>query len=305
MAREPLVSIIIPTYNYAHLLRRCLVSVLSQLDDNCELLVVDDGSADNTGAILQEIEQSYPGSFRIIRQENSGAGAARNNGSRNCSGEFLLFLDADDELTQGTLSIVCATLRRHPEADVILGGHLACYPDGKEKGHLPRALRLTPKERAEDYLIHKRVSIGHGSTVARRRLIVARPYPEKFRKREDIPVFAHLITSDRIVCIDHVMVRVNKHPTSLRHRTADLSEGYLEFVEEVFKTLPAECNDFKQRYSAQRCLSLFRSALGLGQYKKARDYFRQAISLDFRQAIRWTYLRKAIRTWLQVKQESQ
>jgi glycosyltransferase involved in cell wall biosynthesis len=294
MAGECLLSVIVPTYNYAHRLRRCLTSVFSQRLDECELIVVDDGSTDNTGEVLRELEHTYPTGWQWLRQDNAGAGAARNAGLRHCRGKYVLFLDADDELTPDTLSTVCGMLRLRPELGLLIGAHLACYPGGKERHHSPGSLRGTPKDKAEDYLIHKRVSIGHGSMVARRDLLAARPYPENFQKGEDIPVFAHLITNGEVACIDHVMARVNKHPTSRRHK-AEEYEDYRGYVDEVFKSLPPECGSLKKRYAARRCLSLFRSAIGARQYRLARRYYAQAVRLDYGQALRFGYLSKALR----------
>lgn len=298
MTNGGFLSVIIPTYNYAHLLSRCLRSVLSQLNPSCEVLVINDGSTDDTNAVLTEIESKFPNTFKVIQQENAGAAAARNRGMLFSSGKYILFLDADDELTPGTLTVITELLCTKPDLDLLIGAHLACYPDGKEKLHLPGILRSSPRDKAEDYLIRKKVSIGHGAMVVKKSLLESRPYPEKFRKSEDIPVFAHMITNGKVGCIDHVMARINKHPTSLRHTQSKKLEDYRKFVDEVFKTLPSECANLMQRYSAQRCLSLFRSAAGSHHYDLARVYFRQAVALDFRQALKLSYIRKAIRVWL-------
>lgn len=302
MGGDCLLSVIVPTYNYAHRLHRCLKSVLSQRLDDCELLVVDDGSTDHTDEVLREIEQRFPNGWQRLRQDNAGAGAARNTGLRHCRGSYVLFLDADDELTPGTLSMICGILRSRPDLGLIIGAHLACYPNGKERRHSPGALRATPKDKAEDYLIDKRVSISHGAMVARKDLLAARPYPENLRKGEDIPVFAHLITNGEVACIDQVMARINKHPTSRRH-TAEADEDIRGYIDEVFKSLPPECASLKQRYAARRCLSLFRSAIGSGQYGLARRYYTRAVALEWRQALKLSHLRKALRIWLKQRDE--
>ena len=70
MTNGVFLSVIIPTYNYAHLLSRCLRSVLSQLNPSCEVLVINDGSTDDTNAVLTEIESKFPNTFKVIQQEN-------------------------------------------------------------------------------------------------------------------------------------------------------------------------------------------------------------------------------------------
>src|SRR5438874_6230903 len=88
-----LVSVIIPCYNQAHFLHEAIQSALAQTYSHREILVVDDGSADNTA----EVTAGFAG-IRYIRQENSGVSTARNTGLRESRGEYLIFLDADDRL---------------------------------------------------------------------------------------------------------------------------------------------------------------------------------------------------------------
>jgi glycosyltransferase involved in cell wall biosynthesis len=88
----PLVSVIIPNYNYANYLRQAIDSVLLQTYSNIEIIVVDDGSKDAS----KEILKSYGDKISVIFQQNSGVSAARNNGFAASKGEFIAFLDADD-----------------------------------------------------------------------------------------------------------------------------------------------------------------------------------------------------------------
>ncbi len=89
----PLVSVIIPTYNRAAVLKRAIRSVLDQTFRDFELIVVDDGSTDSTPELLAR----FDGKLRPIFQENRGAAAARNTGIRHSTGELVAFLDSDDE----------------------------------------------------------------------------------------------------------------------------------------------------------------------------------------------------------------
>lgn len=93
--KNPFFSIIIPTYNRAHMLSKALESVHVQTFTDWECIVVDDGSTDNTRELLQQwIEKDNR--FRYIYQENAERSAARNNGINNAKGEYICFLDSDD-----------------------------------------------------------------------------------------------------------------------------------------------------------------------------------------------------------------
>jgi len=89
----PKVSVIIPTYNYGKYIEKAIDSVLAQTYKDFEIIVVDDGSTDNTREI---IETKYKDKVRYFYQENSGAPVARNKGIKESKGEYLVFLDADD-----------------------------------------------------------------------------------------------------------------------------------------------------------------------------------------------------------------
>jgi glycosyltransferase involved in cell wall biosynthesis len=92
---QPLVSVIIPTYNRAHLLSRAIRSILDQTYQNFEIIVVDDRSSDNTEEALRNIRDER---IKYIRhEENRGAPAARNTGIKAAQGEFIAFQDSDDE----------------------------------------------------------------------------------------------------------------------------------------------------------------------------------------------------------------
>ncbi len=106
-----LISIIIASFNYAHFLPLAIESALGQQGVDVELIVIDDGSTDNTPDILRRYES------RIIncRQENLGLSAARNRGVELSRGEFIIFFDADDYLFPDTASLQSNLLRRHPE----------------------------------------------------------------------------------------------------------------------------------------------------------------------------------------------
>ena len=119
-AQSGLASIIIPTFNRASLLDEALASAIGQSYRPIEILVVDDGSTDDTAAVVSRRQEELRGdpdvSLRYVRQANSGVSSARNHGLIESTGEFIQFLDSDNILFSEKLRLQIACLRRYPEA---------------------------------------------------------------------------------------------------------------------------------------------------------------------------------------------
>ena len=126
---KPKVSIIIPTYNCSQYLPLAITSVLTQTYKDYEIIVVDDGSTDNTRAVLAEFGQA----ITYISQENRGPGAARNAGINVSRGDYLVFLDADDLLLPEMLETLGVHLTGHPEVDVAYCDGYLINTDRREK----------------------------------------------------------------------------------------------------------------------------------------------------------------------------
>lgn len=102
---QPLISIIIPIYNVEAYLERCLTSVAKQDYQNLEVILVDDGSIDDSGAIADQFARHDP-RFKVIHQENAGLSAARNRGLKMMNGEYVTFIDSDDYVSPDYVSFM-------------------------------------------------------------------------------------------------------------------------------------------------------------------------------------------------------
>lgn len=132
-----MVSIIVPAYNVERYIEACLRSVIAQSVSDWELIVVDDGSTDDTGAICQRVAAT-DARIRYVHQSNSGVAAARNNAMRLAVGEWLMFLDGDDLLDPHILERLLE--RAAPDVDIICCGFVAFSEESGlrvERGFFP------------------------------------------------------------------------------------------------------------------------------------------------------------------------
>lgn len=114
---SPTVSVIIPAYNQAQFINQAIESVLAQTFTDYEIIVVNDGSTDNTAQVLA----AYGDHLQVITQANAGLSAARNSGLKVARGEFIAFLDSDDLWYSRMLATTVAYLQQNPEVDLVCG----------------------------------------------------------------------------------------------------------------------------------------------------------------------------------------
>jgi glycosyltransferase involved in cell wall biosynthesis len=158
LRRGPLVSVVIPTYNHGRFVADAVESVLAQTYQRREIIVVDDGSSDDTAERLAP----YRDRIRYFRQQNQGVSSARNTGIGLASGEWVALLDSDDVWHPQKLALQMRILRRHRDLSVIGGGatSAALPPDLPDD---PEVERLT----VVDFLTWTPLAMG--SVMARRR----------------------------------------------------------------------------------------------------------------------------------------
>ena len=121
-----LITFTVPCYNSAAYMDRCIETLLPA-GEEAEIILVDDGSSDNTGKIADDYAKKYPGIVRVIHQENGGHGEGVNQGIRNATGLFFKVVDSDDWLDAGALANVMAVLRQHAHDETPLDLVMANY----------------------------------------------------------------------------------------------------------------------------------------------------------------------------------
>ena len=189
---QPLVSVIIPTYNRANLIGISLNSVISQSYKNIEIIVVDDGSTDNTEKAVKAIEDSK---IRYIRHlKNLGGNAARNTAIDAAVGEYIAFLDSDDAWVANKLELQIISLQKYPHPEKVVsytqvfysmaGINEDTYHTFKEEFFLPkRGKKLN--EAVSDYLFCYQGGMFTSTLMLHRTLALATRFRENLRKHQD------------------------------------------------------------------------------------------------------------------------
>ncbi len=204
-----LISVIIPVYNAGGYLRSAIDSVLTQ-NVNLELILIDDGSTDDSGVVC-DISASKDDRIRVFHTENYGVSHARNIGLNHAKGQFITFLDADDELLSGALHRLLTLLLEY-NADMAAGKKLTITHSGEEN-HMsfPQNIELwNGTDGLKNALADHPATYSVWGKLYRADLVRAVRFAEGRKVHEDsFFVFACMLNEPRVIVIDEEVIRYN------------------------------------------------------------------------------------------------
>ena len=233
----PTVSVIIPTYNRAALLLEALESVLSQTFRDFEVIIVDDGSTDDTLACLMPYLSDSR--IQVITQTNGGPARARNRGIEASSGEFIALLDSDDLWLPEKLVKQVALLRDQPEIGLVYTDVIWIEADGRPMDPQPlNAARRFPTY-FED-LLYENVIYGPGSSVVFRKSCLESIdlYDEALPPVEDQDFFLRLSANFEFCFLPGELVLMRRHISNLQQNPERMAKARMLFLEKLRTTLP-------------------------------------------------------------------
>ena len=200
-----LASVIIPAYNGERFLAGAIRSVLAQDYRPIEVIVVDDGSTDRSCEIAESFQE-----VRCIRQPNAGVAAARNTGLSAAKGEFIAFLDQDDEWTPRNLTAQIGYLAAHPEVGYTLGREIQFLAPGMSK----------PDWLQQRMLDEPHLGVLTGAMVARRKVFESvGGFDAAYRNTNDIDWFARAKHAGIVSAhLDELVLRKRVHETNESHQ---------------------------------------------------------------------------------------
>src|SRR5574337_56068 len=233
---EPAVSVVIPAYNAAWCIRRAVDSVLAQTFRDFELIVVDDGSTDDTAAILR----SYGSTLRLVSQPNGGMSSARNAGICAARGRYLAFLDSDDRWLPDKLARQVALMTAQPDLAFCAVTATLEDPDGNPIGAWACS-RKTEASVADVFASHATIAGGASSVLARRDLVQALGgFDETLFGAEDTDLWIRLAAQGRFACIPEPLVVVLKRPGSVSRNRQRMRAGAIAMTCKNRRLLPPD-----------------------------------------------------------------
>lgn len=187
-AQDPYFSIVIPAYNRGFVLDRTLESCLSQTFTNFEIIIVDDGSEDDTTAVVARYEDPR---IRYERQANAGASAARNRGAALARGAWIAFLDSDDTFLSGKLEAFHVAIERAGDAETVWYSPLYFHRGAGNRLRKPTRA-IAPGEPVGDYLFVADGLMQTSTLVVPRALFARVPFDVALRNLEDLDLCIRL-----------------------------------------------------------------------------------------------------------------
>lgn len=228
------VSVVIPAYNAAAFINQAVDSALAQTYPQRDILVVNDGSIDDTARVLE----AYGDAIQVIHQPNGGLSNARNRGICAARSEFVALLDADDRWLPSKLTRQVEVLQAHPQIGFCSTRTLVEAPDGTPTGEW-----LCPQLDGNllRTLFLRNGSIpGSGSGVLARRVLFdqAGLFDETLRSLEDIDMWMRLAAVTDYVCIDEPLTVIVKHPDSMSRNLEVMRTAALQVMRKNRRLLP-------------------------------------------------------------------
>ncbi len=256
----PLVSVIIPAYNYGRFLADAIESVLAQTFKDYELIVVDDGSTDNT----QEVVKPYQGRMHYQRNQNRGLSATRNFGVSLAKGKYLAFLDADDEWLPNKLAVQVPVLDDHPDAALVMSRFTLM--DGSRQA-LPGLKPLNKPGETFREIVYHGTACPSSFLVRRECFEALGGFDESIATMEDFDIGLRLAARYRVIQLEEPLGRYRIHGPSLSTAPDKVYPSYVS----IFERLLAERETSLPKNLVRERLAHYRYFLAKHRLSQARS----------------------------------
>lgn len=278
-----LISVIVPVYNVAADLPRCLDSILAQVYSRIEIVAVDDGSSDESGTILDNYAAKYS-NIRVIHKENGGVTSARLRGVQEASGEWIGFVDGDDEIEPDMYDRLMASAKKH-SADISHCGYRMVFEDGRVNYfHNTGVVETHDRTRGlQELLSGQRIEPGLCNKLFRKELFQGWEMDNSIQINEDLLMNYYLFSNAAVSIFDdwcpyHYIVRRTSASRAMLnpHKIYDP----IRVKEIIRQAAPADIQAEARRAYINTCISTYHTLLFAGaryraDRRKVRDLLRQ------------------------------
>lgn len=273
----PEISVVIPTYNCARWLPEAIDSVVTQNYPGCEIVVVDDGSTDNTREVLRK----YEGKINYVWQKNRGEAGARNAGIRAAHGEYIAFLDADDIWLPDKLAIQMPLFERNPRAGLVYGNFLYIDESGKllreRKGKWYRG-RVSVETLFND------LSIWVGTVIVRKECFKKTGlFDESLKRSPDVDMWLRIAAFYEIDYTTEPVAKYRQRAGSLMRNSALVREEALNRIERNYQRFKETLRVSERTYLRIIEKTLYRvgkSELNDGERRLGRDFLIRSLTAN-------------------------
>ena len=237
----PLISVVIPVYNGAKTVQETIESVLNQTFTDFEIIVVDDGSQDNTLEVISAIPDPR---IQVMQGDHAGANAARNRGLHHSSGEYVSFLDADDLWTPNKLQAQFQALQKHPEAAVAYSWTDRIDEQGnylRQGGHLSVSGHVLA-----ELLIANFIENGSNPLIARQAAIAVGGFDETLTACQDWDMWLKLAFRYQFAAVPESQVLYRLSTNSISSNVLALEAACRKVIDRAYNQVPASLQHLRK-----------------------------------------------------------
>jgi len=259
----PKVDVIIPAYNAAKYLPAAIESVVAQTFEDWRIVLVDDGSTDDTAAVVAPFIEQLGPKLEYIKQVNRGLPATRNTAIANSSAEFLALLDADDVWLPGRLSESLKYFEGHPEVGLTYGYNDRIDPEGNVIDTFDRPQK-NGVGRIAPYIYMRKVDLCCPTITFRRKCVdEVGPFDESLRATEDRDLWIRIALRYEVALVPKLIAHYRMSPNSMSTDSGRMLRAQLQFIEKYYGA--PGCGMVARQIALGQVYKQHAVALGAGQ----------------------------------------
>ncbi|WP_228021335.1 glycosyltransferase family 2 protein [Vasconcelosia minhoensis] len=269
------VSVVIPAYNAMSYLPQAVNSLLQQTFTDFEVLIVDDGSSDNTAVWASRLHDPR---FKLISQPNQGAGAARNTGVKNAQGDYVAFLDADDFWAPTKLAKQVQRLDHQPEVGLVHTWITYANPDGSLSD---RVMKTAGEGHIwTQVVVYNPLRCGSTPMVRRECFKEVGYFDLSLKYAEDWDMWIRIARKYAFAVIHEPLTYYRLHPFNKSKNYEGQLKSFCQILDKAFKSPPPQSSHLKSRCYARAHLHAAWRAYSSNAYERANTLMFQAIGYD-------------------------